>query len=145
MLVYAETTGTVQNKLDTPVADRPRMPESEFTSYGDKLTELAEWLRSRACAMTFHHHMGTVVETEREVDLLMSQTGEAVGLLFDTGHLHLRRRRRRSPRRGATASASTTSTARTSGRTCSTELQRQQLVASSRAWSRACSRCRATA
>ncbi|MCC2665715.1 MAG: Sugar phosphate isomerase/epimerase, partial [Geminicoccaceae bacterium] len=37
--------------------------------------------------MTFHHHMGTVVETEREIDLLMARTGEAVGLLFDTGHL----------------------------------------------------------
>jgi inosose dehydratase len=32
--------------------------------------------------------MGTVVETEREVDLLMARTGDAVGLLFDTGHLH---------------------------------------------------------
>jgi inosose dehydratase len=37
--------------------------------------------------MAFHHHMGTVVETEREVDLLMSRTGDAVRLLFDTGHL----------------------------------------------------------
>jgi inosose dehydratase len=32
--------------------------------------------------------MGTVVETEREIDLLMARTGDAVGLLFDTGHLH---------------------------------------------------------
>ena len=38
--------------------------------------------------MTFHHHMGTVVETECEIDLLMARTGDAVGLLFDTGHLH---------------------------------------------------------
>jgi inosose dehydratase len=88
LMVYAETTGTVQSKLDVPVADRPRMPEEEFKGYGDKLTELAEWLRAEGCPMTFHHHMGTAVETEREVDLLMSRTGDAVGLLFDTGHLH---------------------------------------------------------
>jgi inosose dehydratase len=88
VMVYAETTGTVQNKIDTPVADRPRMPEEELKRYGDRLTELAEWLRSEGCPMTFHHHMGTVVETEPEVDLLMSRTGDAVGLLFDTGHLH---------------------------------------------------------
>jgi inosose dehydratase len=88
VMVYAETTGTVQAALDTPVAARPRMPDEEFKSYGDRLTELAEWLREEGCPMTFHHHMGTVVETEREIDLLMSRTGDAVGLLFDTGHLH---------------------------------------------------------
>jgi inosose dehydratase len=88
VMVYAETTDTVQAAIDTPVAARPRMPDEEFKSYGDKLTELAEWLRAAGCPMTFHHHMGTVVESEREVDLLMARTGDAVGLLFDTGHLH---------------------------------------------------------
>jgi inosose dehydratase len=88
VMVYAETTDTVQAAIDTPVAARPRMPDEEFKSYGDKLTELAEWLRAEGCPMTFHHHMGTVVESEREVDLLMARTGDAVGLLFDTGHLH---------------------------------------------------------
>ena len=88
VMVYAETTGTVQAGIDTPVAARPRMPDEEFKRYGDRLTELAEWLRAEGCPMTFHHHMGTVVETEREVDLLMARTGDAVGLLFDTGHLH---------------------------------------------------------
>ena len=88
VMMYAETTGTLQSQIEVPVADRPRMPDEEFKSYGDRLTELAEWLRAEGCPMTFHHHMGTVVETEREVDLLMARTGDAVGLLFDTGHLH---------------------------------------------------------
>jgi inosose dehydratase len=87
VLVYAETTGTVQGQLDTPVADRPRMPEAEFAAYGEKLTRFAEWMKGEGIAMAFHHHMGTVVETEREIDLLMANTGPAVGLLFDTGHL----------------------------------------------------------
>jgi inosose dehydratase len=37
--------------------------------------------------MTYHHHMGTVVESQRDVDQLMANTGAAVGLLLDTGHL----------------------------------------------------------
>jgi inosose dehydratase len=37
--------------------------------------------------MAFHHHMGTVIETEAEIDRLMASTGPAVGLLLDTGHL----------------------------------------------------------
>lgn len=85
--VYAETTGTVQNKMDAPLSTRPRLPESEFPAYGRKLTELAEWMADYGVPMTYHHHMGTIVETQREIDLLMRYTGKAVGLLLDTGHL----------------------------------------------------------
>jgi inosose dehydratase len=87
VMMYAETTGTVQNRIAVPVADRPVMPDEEFGPYGEKLTALADWLAAEACPMTYHHHMGTVVETEREVDLLMASTGPAVGLLLDAGHL----------------------------------------------------------
>jgi inosose dehydratase len=87
VMVYAETTGTVQGQIEVPVAERPRMPHEEFKRYGEKLTRLAEWLRAEGCPLTFHHHMGTVVETEEEIDWLMANTGDAVGLLFDTGHL----------------------------------------------------------
>ena len=37
--------------------------------------------------MAYHHHMGTVVETEEDVDRLMAASGSAVGLLLDTAHL----------------------------------------------------------
>jgi inosose dehydratase len=35
--------------------------------------------------LAFHHHMATAIETERDLDLLMRHTGEAVGLLYDAG------------------------------------------------------------
>lgn len=87
VLVYAETTGTVQALLDTPVVDRPLMAGETMKRYGEKLTRFAEWLRAEGAPMAFHFHMGTSVEKESEVDVLMAHTGEAVGLLFDTGHL----------------------------------------------------------
>jgi inosose dehydratase len=87
VLVYAETTGSVQSKIDIPVARRPRIADEQFHEYGRKLTALAEHLVSRGVALTYHHHMGTIVETQREIDLLMRHTGSAVGLLIDTGHL----------------------------------------------------------
>ena len=87
VMVYAETTGSVQSRLDQPVSTRPRMADADFPSYGRKLTELAEWMAGEGVAMAYHHHMGTVVENQREIDLLMSATGSAVGLLLDTGHL----------------------------------------------------------
>ena len=87
VLVYAETTGTVQNKIDIPLSRRPRLPDEEFKEYGRKLTQLAEWMADFGVPMTYHHHMGTVIENQREIDLLMANTGKAVGLLLDTGHL----------------------------------------------------------
>jgi inosose dehydratase len=87
VLVYAETTDSVQSKIDVPVSRRPRIPDEQFRSYGRKLTVLAEHLTDRGVALTYHHHMGTIVESQREIDLLMDNTGPAVGLLVDTGHL----------------------------------------------------------
>lgn len=87
VFVYAETTETVQNRREVPLSRRPRMPEAEFAAYGEKLTAFADWLAAGGCPMTYHHHMGTVVETEDELDRLMEATGPSVGLLLDTGHL----------------------------------------------------------
>jgi len=87
VLVYGETYETVQNRQDQPLANKPELPESEFAAYGEKLTGLAEYCASQGVALTFHHHMGTGVETERELDLTMANTDDSVGLLIDTGHL----------------------------------------------------------
>ena len=87
VLVYAETTGTVQNRIDVGLSKRPRLAAADFPAYGRKLTQLAEWMADFGVAMTYPHHMGTVIETEREIDLLMGNTGAAVGLLLDSGHL----------------------------------------------------------
>ena len=87
VLVYAETTDTVQNQQRVAVSRRPRMPDEEYREYGAKLTEIAEYTASRGVRLAYHHHMGTVIETEDESDLLMANTGAAVGLLVDTGHM----------------------------------------------------------
>ena len=75
VMVYAETTGSVQGQQQTPVSQRPRLPAGDFKDYGAKLTALAEYMAERGVPMAYHHHMGTIVETEAEVDLLMSNTG----------------------------------------------------------------------
>jgi len=87
LMVYAETTGTVQNKLQTPVSRRPTLAPDDIKRYGEKLSKFAEWLKAEQCPISYHHHMGTVIETEDEIDLLMENSDAAVGLLLDTGHL----------------------------------------------------------
>ncbi len=87
VIVYAETTATVQGQIGTPVDDRIRLAPETIKRYGAKLTELAAWLKAEGCPMAFHHHMGTVIEVESEIDQLMQASGPEVGLLLDTGHL----------------------------------------------------------
>ena len=87
VMVYAETTGSVQADRTTPLSKRPTLTEAEIADYGKALTELAVYLKGRGLGLSYHPHMGTVFETERDTDLLMAATGEEVGLLIDTGHM----------------------------------------------------------
>jgi inosose dehydratase len=86
VLVYAETTKTVQDQRNVPVSRRPILPPERFKPLGEKMTALAEYMQARGVKLAYHHHMGTVVETDDEIDHLMAATGPAVGLLVDTGH-----------------------------------------------------------
>ncbi|MDH5353618.1 MAG: myo-inosose-2 dehydratase [Gammaproteobacteria bacterium] len=87
VIVYGETWETVQNRQDQPLMNKPVLAEADFPAYGERLTRVAEFCASQGVPLAFHHHMGTGVETEYELDLAMENTGEAVGLLVDTGHL----------------------------------------------------------
>jgi inosose dehydratase len=87
VLVYGETAGTIQNKRNAPISTRRVLADDQMRAYGRKLTAFAEFCAEARVPLSFHHHMGTVVETEDDIRRLMAATGEAVGLLYDTGHL----------------------------------------------------------
>lgn len=86
LVVYADTSRGRHGGIFQPVSQRPRLADDEWAAYGRKITALAEKFADFGVRMAFHHHMGTIVETDAEVARLMAGTGEAVGLLFDTGH-----------------------------------------------------------
>jgi inosose dehydratase len=85
-VVYADTSRGRHGAIWDPISKRPALQAEEWPTYGRKLTQLAERMADFGVRMAFHHHMGTIIETDAEVGLLMQHTGEAVGLLYDTGH-----------------------------------------------------------
>ena len=85
-VVYADTSRRAENDLWSPISRRPRLAADEWPAYGAKLTALAERMAAFGVCMAFHHHMGTIVESDEDVGLLMRHTGRDVGLLYDTGH-----------------------------------------------------------
>lgn len=86
-IVYGETAGSIQGTRSAPLATKRRLSEDEVKAYGHKLTQFAEWCSDQGMPIAYHHHMAAVIETEPELDLLMTHTGPALPLLFDAGHM----------------------------------------------------------
>jgi inosose dehydratase len=62
------------------------LASSDWAMFGARMTEVADQTLAEGVRLVYHHHMGTVVESEAEIDMLMASTGPSVHLLLDTGH-----------------------------------------------------------
>ena len=68
--------------------DKYVMNDEEWDMLCTGLNKLGKVAKDMGITLTFHHHMGTVVQTEAEIDRLMENTDpELFNLLFDSGHL----------------------------------------------------------
>ncbi len=84
--IVAETSNAVHGDKSVPLARRAALSEAEWPEFCARLTRLGEMLADEGLALAYHHHMGTCVQTEAEIDRMMAGTGQAAGLLLDTGH-----------------------------------------------------------
>ncbi len=85
----SEQSYSVQGQLKTPVfGHKYVMNDKEWKTFCEGLNKLGKIaLNDYGIHLTFHHHMGTVVQDEKEVDRMMKNTDpKYVSLLFDTGH-----------------------------------------------------------
>ena len=69
-----------------PLSNRPVLDAAGWDVFGARLTALGELTAREGVRLVYHHHMGTVVQSEADIDALMAATGPAVQLLLDTGH-----------------------------------------------------------
>jgi hypothetical protein len=117
VLVYAETSGSIAGDRRRPLSGRPRLGAGDWHDFGTRLTELADHLSAGGIGLVYHHHMGTVIESESEIEHLMAVTGDTVGLLLIRDMLPMP-----APIQphsfGGTGVVSSTSTARMSGARC---------------------------
>ena len=82
----SEQSHSIQGMLDHPIQEgKYVMNDEEWDLLTNGLNKLA---KDKGMALTFHHHMGTVVQTEEEIDRFMDSVDpDLVYLLFDSGHL----------------------------------------------------------
>jgi myo-inosose-2 dehydratase len=86
VLVLADTSGAIHGDLRRPLAQRPQLAPGDWRQFGRRITEVATATAAEGVRLVYHHHMGTVVQSETDIDALMDVTGPEVGLLLDTGH-----------------------------------------------------------
>lgn len=84
--IVCETSNAIHGNDAVAVNDRPVLAEADWAEFGRKVEEIAAHCENHGIKLVYHHHMGTMVETEAEIDLLMELTGPHTGLLLDTGH-----------------------------------------------------------
>ncbi|HUI71524.1 MAG TPA: myo-inosose-2 dehydratase [Spirochaetia bacterium] len=85
----AEQGHSIQGKQDVPVFEgKPSFTDDEWKRLADGLNRLGERAREKDMRLTYHHHMGTGVQTASEINRLMEMTDpKLLSLLYDTGHL----------------------------------------------------------
>ncbi len=84
----SEQGHSIQGTDKSIFRDKYVMNDEEWELLCTGLNKLGKVAKDVGIALTFHHHMGTVVQTAAEIDRMMENTDpELVGLLFDSGHL----------------------------------------------------------
>lgn len=86
VIIVCETSNAIHGADDVAVNDRPHLKDADWAGFGAGIEALAAFAASQGITLVYHHHMGTVVEAEWEIDRLMHETGPHTHLLLDTGH-----------------------------------------------------------
>lgn len=84
----SEQGNSIQGKDLSIFGAKPVYTDEEWALIAKGFNEMGRLAKEKGMYFTVHHHMGTGVQTEEEIDKLMELTDpELVYLLFDTGHL----------------------------------------------------------
>jgi inosose dehydratase len=87
VFIAAETSNAIHSSRALPLSARPVLAKRDWAGFGARYTQFATAvMETYGLRVVYHHHMGTCVQTEAEIDRFMEVTGDAVHLLLDTGH-----------------------------------------------------------
>jgi inosose dehydratase len=89
VFVIAETSNAIHGQRARTMKDRPRLSPGSWALFGQRMTEVADYIQGQGLRFAYHHHLGTVVENADDLESLLGMTGHSVGLTLDTGHAAL--------------------------------------------------------
>ena len=86
-IVFAEVSDSIAGDPKRPLSTRPKMTNEEWSNYCKKISEIGKYLEDQGMPLAYHHHMGTVIETQQDTERLLENTSNQVKLILDTGHM----------------------------------------------------------
>ena len=86
VIIAAECSNTIHGNRDAPLSTRPTLAKDAWLEFGARMSEFAKRVEGEGLKLCYHHHMGTVVQSERDIGAFMEATKDLVHLLLDTGH-----------------------------------------------------------
>ena len=86
VLVFAETSNAIHGDRAMPLSKRPVLGPGDWAEFGARIEAVAAATLKEGVRLVYHHHMGTIVQSEADIDAFMASTGPATHLLLDTGH-----------------------------------------------------------
>ena len=87
VFVFADVSGSIQGDGSRPLTTRPQLNDNEWKTYCQKISEISNRLDDIGIPMSYHEHMGTIIQSEKDVDRFVNETNDKTFLLYDTGHL----------------------------------------------------------
>ena len=87
VFVFADVSGSIQGDGSSPLTKRPQLNNNEWKTYCQKISEISNRLDDIGIPMSYHEHMGTIIQSEEDVDRFVNETNDKTFLLYDTGHL----------------------------------------------------------
>ncbi|ESQ91858.1 myo-inosose-2 dehydratase [Asticcacaulis benevestitus] len=86
VFIIAETSNAIHGQRETPLQVRPHLTEAEWRIFGQRLTEVADYIYAQGLKFAYHYHLGTVVQDNQDLAAFFAFTGPRVGITLDTGH-----------------------------------------------------------
>jgi inosose dehydratase len=86
VFVIAETSNAIHSNRAVPLKNRSHLDAARWRQFGARLSEVADYIAGQGLKFAYHHHLGTVVETQADLNAFFTATGANVGLTLDTGH-----------------------------------------------------------
>lgn len=83
-----ECSNTVHGNDAVPVNDRPIMTDEQWDRFSRGYETLSELAAREGVKMGYHHHMGTIIESQADIERFMDMAGPHTRLLLDTGHAY---------------------------------------------------------